>query len=360
MKTYPIRELPQVRLSGRFDPEQDGFPMMWTGACATMRVMSSTLEVQITCDYDMYKPYISFEVDGLRAQFFAPLKGTHWYNVYLSMDPQKKHEVRIIKETQAFSADPKSCVTLHALRTDGAFEPLPAPRLKLEFIGDSITSGEGMRGPKDFLEWVPMMFSASSNYTRYAADALHADVQVVSQSGWGVVSSWDNVPANNLPDVYDFVCRPMAMDGRPNSGAEKPYDFSFHPDWVIVNLGANDLGAMNHEAWTNPVTGESFRQSDDDASRQRFDDSYVAFLHKLHVRNPQAHILCLFGVIGDETFEKRVQRVVERAAAEGIPVQMISLEDMSKLRGGIGSREHPGEASHRRMAQAVVRAIRKG
>ena len=57
MKTFSIRNHPMIRLSGRFDPAQEGFPMLWSGA---------SLEVQISCTYHEYKPYLSFEVDELR------------------------------------------------------------------------------------------------------------------------------------------------------------------------------------------------------------------------------------------------------------------------------------------------------
>ena len=66
MKTFSIRNHPMIRLSGRFDPAQDGFPMLWSAASAEMNVRGASLEVKISCTYHEYKPYLSFEVDGLR------------------------------------------------------------------------------------------------------------------------------------------------------------------------------------------------------------------------------------------------------------------------------------------------------
>ena len=185
--------------------------MMWTGACAEMRVCAATLEVRIHCEYRTLRPYLSFEVDGLRAQVFSPLPGTHWHTVFLGMDAAKAHSVRITLETQAFSADPESFVALLDARTDGTLMPLAPRNRRIEFIGDSIASGEGVRGPHSFMEWLPMCFSASDNFTRLTAEKLHADIQVISQSGWGVTCGWNNDPRTNLPAVYDFICRPAAM-----------------------------------------------------------------------------------------------------------------------------------------------------
>ena len=91
MKSFFIRNHPMIRLSGRFDPAQEGFPMLWSASSAEMNVRGSSLEVQIDCAYRTHKPYLSFEVDGLRAQTFAPLPGKHWYSVFLHMKPDAVH-----------------------------------------------------------------------------------------------------------------------------------------------------------------------------------------------------------------------------------------------------------------------------
>lgn len=358
MKAMDIRQASMVRLSGRFDPAQEGFPMLWSGASAELLAQAATLEVQLDCAYRSHKPYLSFEVDGLRAQTFSPLPGRHWYNVFLHLDKQKTHHVCILKETQPFSDDPEACVTLLRLRTDGELKPLPPCKRKIEFIGDSITSGEGGRGPVSFMEWVPMVFCASDNYTRLTADALKAQYQVVSQSGWGVVSSWDNNPACNLPAVYDEVCRPLAMDGAPRRGCEKPYDFSFHPDTVVIALGANDSNAVRGEAYTDPATGKRYKLSDSEADMARFTDACASFLCHLHQKNPQARLVWI-SLFNDGPIPPSIRRAVERVAAQGVPAEYNEPIDLTKpMRGGAGSRSHPSVLAHRRIAQALVKLLK--
>lgn len=230
MKSFSIRNHPMIRLSGRFDPAQEGFPMLWSASSAEMNVRGSSLEVQIDCAYRTHKPYLSFEVDGLRAQTFAPLPGKHWYSVFLHLKPDTVHTVRILKESQAFENDPSAGCVLLKGRTDGGLDPLPPRRRKIEFIGDSLTSGEGGRGPQSFMEWVPMCFSASDNYTRFVADRLNAQYQLVSQSGWGVHCGWNNDPHCNLPRIYDQLCGPQAgQTPEENWGSGKLYDFPSSP-----------------------------------------------------------------------------------------------------------------------------------
>lgn len=356
LKTYDIREVPEVRLSGRFDPEQAGFPMMWSGACAEMTVRASRLDVRIRSEYRTLRPYLSFEVDGLRAQTFAPLRGTHWVTVMLGMDAGKPHRVRITLETQTWSDDPASYAALLELCTDGVWEPLPAPALKLEIIGDSITSGEGLRGPRSFMEWVPMCFGASDAYPRLLAEELRAQVQVISQSGWGVLHSWDNNPRQTLPGVYDRVCGPAAMHSAQGMahGGEKAYDFAYDPDAVIVNLGTNDGGALAQPAFVDPESGESHRFTREDLPE--FERACVDFLAHVHEKNPRARLIWAFGVAGD-TMGEPVRNAVRVAKERGLPVTFVALPDAGTIRGGIGSRDHPGTTAHRKMAEILKKEL---
>lgn len=120
MKSFSIRNHPMIRLSGRFDPAQEGFPMLWSASSAEMNVRGSSLEVQIDCAYRTHKPYLSFEVDGLRAQTFAPLPGKHWYSVFLHLKPDTVHTVRILKEVRPSKTTrlPDACCSKDAQTAD--------------------------------------------------------------------------------------------------------------------------------------------------------------------------------------------------------------------------------------------------
>lgn len=353
MKNYDIRKLENIRLSGRFDREQPGFPMMWSGSCAEMLLSASVLEVEIECSYKSHKPYLSFEVDGLRAQTLSPIPGKHWYNVFLNLDANTKHRVRILKETQPFGGDNCAAVTLHRLRTDGAFHGLPEAKRRIEFIGDSVTSGEGGRGPVSFMEWVPMCFCHADNYTRMTADALKADCQVISQSGWGVYCGWDNHPDCNLPRIYDQICGPVS-----SQGGEKPYDFSFKPDTVVVALGANDHNAMKGQPYTDPVTGKTYKLSDTPEDQQKYVDACVAFLQHLHEVNPGARLVWV-SYFTKGTVAECIARTVAQANEAGIKTDLITPFDFENYgRGGMGSRSHPGIVSHKRIAKALIQLLK--
>lgn len=345
MRSYSIRSLKRVRLMGRFDKEAQGFGMLYNGASAEMRIKGSCLDVEIEARQGGLRHYISFVVDGLVAQTFSPLPGKQVYTVFLNMDPSKTHDVLILKETMDFLDT--SCVTLHRVMTDGKFMPLKKKATRIEFIGDSITAGEGVRGPKKFSEWLPMAFGTYESYSRLAAEKLRAVYQNVAVSGWGIHNSWDNYPQRNLPSIYDQLSLSLP----------KPYDFDFDPDAVVIALGTNDNGSLNNPAGTDE-NGTPFRLTRDAAGFAMVHDSALAFLRHLHEVNSRARLLWILfhasGMVHDA-----IEKAVSEAAAEGIDVRFDVPILLDRLpRGGMGSRLHPGPVAHRVIAARVAELLK--
>lgn len=345
MKEYDIRSCKRVRLMGRYDKDEPGFHMTHSGSLAEMRVKGSRLDVEIEAGYDSLRHYLSFVVDGLVAQTFSPIPGKHVYTVFLNMDANKAHDVTIIKETMDF--DGSSFVTLHKLITDGAFMPLRKREMKIEFIGDSITAGEGVRGPKPFSEWVPMMFSSTDDYARVAAERLHACFQTVAMSGWGIHNSWDNNRAHSIPVIYDDI----------GNSVKKPYAFDFDPDAVVIALGTNDNGSLTQKPFTDE-NGNTFALRDDEEGRKIVYDSALSFIRHLHEVNPRARLLWIYfhdcGMVHD-----MIGSAVKDAAAEGIDIRYDVPIDSDRMpRGGMGSRRHPGPAAHKIIADHVVKLLK--
>lgn len=338
-----IRDLKEIRLSGRFDRSEPDFPLNWTAAGCDMKVKGSYLNVEITSEYNVYRPYITFEVDGLRAQTFAPLKGTNNYTVFCSMNPEKAHTVKIYMESQNFIGD--SRVTLKTIETDGEILAPDPVRCRIEFIGDSITSGEGGKGPKDFSEWMPMMFSAGDNYARFTADKMKAAYQVVSLSGWGIMCAWNNDPNNRIPRVYEEI----AAEG-------KKYDFSFDPDYVVIALGTNDNNAINQPEYKNPETGETFRLTAD--QMDHWTEEAVRFLETVHKNNPNAKIIWM-SFFKESPVADATRKACAMAKEAGIPAEYACTLDLHHLiRGGMGSRSHPGIVAQKHIAKELLKAIK--
>ena len=334
-------------LGGRYDKTADGFTMDWPGSYARLLSSGSRLDVEIEAVYGERRDYLSFEVDGLRAQTFSPLEGRHWYTVYLGMEPKRDHNVRVIKETMAF---PDRCsVRLTRVRTDGEFKQAPVYKKRIEFIGDSITCGEGCRGPEQFDEWLPMMFGASDAFPRMTADAAKAEYNCVSISGWGVLNGWDNNPDSRIPAIYDKLC---------GQKSDLEYAFDFDPHHVVVALGTNDNNALTQPPYTDPESGRTNKFTDSPDDLERLTEAAEDFLRHLHEKNPHASLLWISfyksGVIHDA-----LQKAVEAAAVKGIDARFAVPADLYALpRGGMGSRYHPGPVTHRMIAKELKKLLK--
>ena len=126
------------------------------------------------------------ELNGAWIARFPVQAGRSRVTLFRGMTPGVPKHVRVLKDVQAMHDDPDHFLLIEALAFEGGtFLPLPEPAYRLEFVGDSITSGEGAIGAVCEEDWVAPFFSAVNYYARMTADALQAEWRIVSQSGWG-------------------------------------------------------------------------------------------------------------------------------------------------------------------------------
>jgi hypothetical protein len=306
------------------------------------------------------------------------------------MNASKAQNIRVLKDTQAMGDDPAHSLVMRtvrvettgaapaeAVRADEVFVSVPRKKRMIEFVGDSITSGEGTIGAKGEMDWISMWFTCANTWAYMAAERLDADFRFVSQSGWGVYCAWDNDIRHALPLHYAELCGPM-LSGRLESGhpciksrraseagrirAGAPYDFSKEPaDAVVINLGTNDSGSFRNPAWTDPETGTVYKQrlnpdgslNADDAAK--FTHAAERFLALVREKNPDALIVWAYGMLGFQMERYILQAIESRKAAGDCSVSYLRLPAM--LPGEEGSRDHPGYPAHQRAADSVAECL---
>ena len=257
LTTATLTQLPQVRALGRHTG-RDPLTLFWTASGMELEFTGSELWVDLFADYEVVEPWVSVELNGAWVARFAVNPGKSRICLFRGMTPGKAKHLRLLKDVQAMHDDPAHLLQITGLEyAGGEFLPLPEPQYRLEFVGDSITSGEGAIGAKPEEDWVGAFFSAENHYGRLTADALGAEYRCISQSGWGLVTGWDNDVRHVMPPYYTQVCG-VAMGQRNAAlGAQQENDFAaWKPDAVIVNLGTNDTGAFDNPPWQDPATGK--------------------------------------------------------------------------------------------------------
>lgn len=365
LKTYTLQEAGNYRIYGRTDETQNPLPLFFNGSGIEVNVTGTELWIDIDVDYDVHEPWIWTALNGAFMSRQMLQAGTYSLCLFRSMSPEAVKNVKFFRELQAMSEDSVCRLLIRGFRCDGEFLPVTPRRYKFEFIGDSITSGEGTYGAKEDTDWLAMYMGSSRNFARMVSDALDAEYRLVSQGGWGVLCGWDNDPRHNLPSRYEKICGLAEGEMNERLGAAKPYDFtSWVPDVIIVNLGTNDASAFNQPAWSDPVTGQTFKQRKEaDGSFNaedlaRFEQAVTDFLKMIRKNNPTSHIIWAYGMLGyDLTLAIADAMNTYRRETGDCNTAFVQLPDTTEET--VGSHAHPGEKSHARAAQVLIEYLQK-
>ena len=337
MKCYKMKEIPYLRILGRSNDSCEPVTLFWTASGIEMNIKATEAWIIVHSDYEMFEPWADVIIDGALTQRMMVNKGEQRICLFRNMEGNKIRNVKILRDTPAFPTDEKTLFQISEVQTDGKFYPLEEPKMKLEFVGDSITSGEGGCGAGTEMTWNSFCFNCVDNYAYMTAKKLNAVYNCVSQSGWGVYCSWEGNEQQAIPLYYDQVCGVLNGEQNKVLGALEKWDFSrFQPDVIVVNLGTNDsVGTKNMEKVERAVEG---------------------FLKKIRDCNPESYILWCYGMLGDEicsVLENAVQNY--KVKTGDARVEFVKLPDT--LAGEFGSRQHPGHISHEKAAKVLAEKI---
>ena len=376
MKIYTVAEIPYKRILGRnikdVGKSENPLSLFWGASSLEINVKSKEVWILVSADYDVFEPWISVEINGYPVSRFMVDRGKKWKRnaprwicVARNINEQKENLVSIIKDTQPMSDDSRHMLLIHqiGLSDDGTFCQLPQRKMNIEFVGDSITSGEGLAGFPEEQDWITQWFCAGRTYAVQLAKMLDADFSVMSQCGWGVCWGWDGNINSALPPHYENVCSILRGDNQKKFGAQEKFSFDKKNDYVIVNLGTNDEGAFFQPPWKDSDGIEYLLQVGDDGKPLEDDSKVISeavktFLKKIREHNPEAGIIWCYGMIKLKFVPEFISRGIADYKAETgdekvylLPLD--SMEDVEVAREDKGSRGHPGPKTHRLAAQKL-------
>ncbi len=362
-KMFIPAEIKEIRVLGRTVKARRPLVLFWTGSGLEFNYEGTELWCEFESDFSVYEQWIAVFVNGALITRQMLQKGRQRVCLLRNMQIRKVNHVKVVKEVQAMPGDEQAYLAVHALYGDGEFCVLPEPECRIEFIGDSITSGEGSYGSTVEQDWISMWFSATKAYPKFVAERLGAEYRLFSQSGYGVYCAWDNNLNNAIPRYYTQVCSVLSGARNEALGVNELHDFSsWQPDYIVINLGTNDGGAFQQPEWRDEVTGQTnkmHKDADGTPAKKCLDavqKAVTEFLHIVRENNPRAQILWAYGMMG---------KVVEPAILTGIEeyrkksgderIHYIALDEMKPEH--IGARNHPGLSAHEAVAESICKAI---
>ncbi len=363
MKTYKVNEVP-LKVHGRTTDSMNPITLFYTASAVELNIAASELWMSFFVDYSIQEMWIAIVINDMMVSRQMLLKGETEICIFRNMNRETIKNIKIVKEVQAMAGDPNHILQISHLKTDGVLYEVPEKEMKIEFIGDSITSGEGAIGAKKEEDWISMFFTSQNHYAKYVAEAFDADYHIISQSGWGVYSSWDNNPHATLPSCYEQVCGLLKGHKDATLGVENTWDFTkWQPKIVVINLGTNDASAFDQPAWIDE-NEKSFKQhrnedgSYNEDDQKRLIEAMHDFLVMIRKNNLTAHIVWVYGMLGHElysTIQTAIKLYSERTSDTN--VSSVLLPDINEER--MGARWHPGIQSHKDAAKAIIDHIKK-
>ena len=191
----------------------------------------------------------------------------------------KVHNVKILRISEG-----SNCISVDKVQIYGKtpeFIPVPEKkRLKLEFLGDSITAGYGVIADSERMEYTTYEQDSTKTYAYLTAKALDAEIRTICISGEGICHSCgDHV---GTPFIKFFNRTSRGIDGY------MPDDYV--PDVFVVNGGTNDK--RSH------VTSEEFIEG------------VITLLKDIRSKYPKTPIIWMYGMmvhVFDEELEKAVK-----------------------------------------------------
>ena len=350
MKEYKINQIAHKRILGRnvYKNDEEQIALFWGGTALEVNIKAREIWACISTTYDNLEQWLAVEINGAPLSRFMLNKEKTWYCLARNMNPEKENLISIIKDTQALNEDPTHSLVIHALGLDeeGEFVPLVPRKYSIEFIGDSITAGEGTVGAADEMDWISQWMSASKTYAIQTAKLMNADWNTMGKSGWGICWAWDGNRDCRIPPHYEQVCSVLKDSNSVALGSLQKWDFNGGrgSDFVVINLGTNDESGMNAGVPEEIIS------------------SVKQFLTVIRTHNPDAKILWCWGMLPLQTVPALIQKGVDEyktttGDTNVFTLELDSLFDLEKTPQEKGSRGHPGFKTHQYAAQKIYTCL---
>ena len=213
----------RFRYEGRFDFANQAEPVViWEGSRISLDFEGAVLFLRF--ERPVGQNFFNAEVDGVNIVVRAedgttPVPGL----------ASGRHHLVLFKRSEAAAGQVKFQGVEIAAGAQAWAPPAPAYRLRMEFLGDSISAGAcNEDGAMD--QWDDRRTHNNAlSYTALTAGAFRANYRCIAVSGMGIVTGWTDVKAG---EIWDRIY--------PRPSTAQADLKAWRPDVLLINLGEND------------------------------------------------------------------------------------------------------------------------
>jgi lysophospholipase L1-like esterase len=318
-----------IQYIGRIDFTNPQAPRIWApGVYITAKFKGSHCEILLNDEAGgSNHNYLEIIIDNKNPYRIKLTDKTNVINVPDGLS-DGEHTLVICKDTESNIG----YIDFIGLRCEQLLPPPAKPKRKIEYFGDSITSGTGMD-----LSAIPcgqgQWYDQHNAYMSYGAQTsrnLDAQWQLTALAGVGLVHSCCDMNVL-LPQIYDKVF--LRND-------TIPWNFkTYQPDVVTICIGQND----------GPTQDSTV-----------FCSTYVNFIKALRQHYPKADIVCLTSPMGDATLTpvlKRYLTAITGSINAGGDKRVYKYFFSRQYHNGCGG--HPDLAEHKLIADELTAYIKQ-
>ncbi|MGN0173829.1 MAG: dockerin type I domain-containing protein [Acutalibacteraceae bacterium] len=187
-----------------------------------------------------------------------------------------EHTITVLKATEWSQNNLVTINKITIFGEKGTEKPQEKP-LKIEFYGDSITSGYGnltYNGQTSAGEWTWQ--DGGQTYATFVSNILNADFAVASASGHGVLGNYSKLGVGTYKNYFDYSIVKSTSDLSQNT---KWSVTDYDADLIVINFGTND-----------------YSRDRENINTEDFELECSSIIENMHEANPDAEILWVIGM----------------------------------------------------------------
>ncbi len=340
---------PLVQLTGRVDLSGGSAGFYWPASSSLVRFHGTTLSVTAQINDIWGSNALGLVVDGRVSKVPVNKAMNGREQTFLlaeNLEAEGEHTVLVYKRL-----DCSYSYRLLSFSTDGDFLPPPErPALRLEFYGDSVTSGACVEAEDYVGRTDPCSNDAAYDnswwsYAWQCARLLGAEVHTTSQGGIAVLNDTGYF---HYPDGIGMVDSWNRLCYFPEAGEYTEWDFSrFVPHAVVFALGQNDQHNARTDANDLKCEGEY---------RTKWKEAYKGIARGVAGHYPQGTPLVFITTLirHDPAWDSAIGEIAAELRAEGYQASQYLFR-----RNGDGTNGHPRISEQREMAEELAAYLKQ-